>query len=60
MNVQAKPSIGGAQRLLPFELTALVLQGGGALGDAAVSLVGNAPDDSKNPGSARTIDVTFV
>ena len=32
MNVQAKPGIGGAQRLLPFERTALVLQGGGALG----------------------------
>ena len=32
MNVQAKPDIGGAQRLLPFERTALVLQGGGALG----------------------------
>ena len=32
MNVQAKPSVGGAQRLLPFERVALVLQGGGALG----------------------------
>ena len=32
MNVQAKPSVGGAQRLLPFERIALVLQGGGALG----------------------------
>jgi hypothetical protein len=31
MNVQAKPSVGGAQRLLPFERIALVLQGGGAL-----------------------------
>jgi hypothetical protein len=30
MNVQAKPSVGGAQRL-PFERIALVLQGGGAL-----------------------------
>jgi hypothetical protein len=30
MNVQAKPSVGGAQRLLPFERIALVLQGGGA------------------------------
>jgi len=32
MNVQAKPSAGGAQRFLPFERVALVLQGGGALG----------------------------
>ena len=32
MNVQAKPSVGGAQRILPFERIALVLQGGGALG----------------------------
>ena len=32
MNVQAKPSVGGAQRLLPFERIALVPQGGGALG----------------------------
>jgi NTE family protein len=32
MNVQSKPSVGGAQRLLPFERIALVLQGGGALG----------------------------
>ena len=32
MNVQADPSVGGAQRLLPFERIALVLQGGGALG----------------------------
>jgi hypothetical protein len=32
MNVQADPSVGGAQRLLPFERTALVLQGGGAPG----------------------------
>jgi NTE family protein len=32
MNVQAKPSVGEAQRLLPFERIALVLQGGGALG----------------------------
>jgi NTE family protein len=32
MNVQTKPSVGGAQRLLPFERIALVLQGGGALG----------------------------
>jgi NTE family protein len=32
MNIQAKPGIGGAERLLPFERTALVLQGGGALG----------------------------
>ena len=31
MIVQAKPSVGGAQRLLPFERIALVLQGGGAL-----------------------------
>ena len=30
MNIQAKPNIGGAQRLLPFERIALVLQGGGA------------------------------
>jgi hypothetical protein len=27
MNVQAKPNVGGAQRLLPFERIALVLQG---------------------------------
>jgi NTE family protein len=32
MNVQAKLGVGGAQRLLPFERIALVLQGGGALG----------------------------
>jgi NTE family protein len=32
MNVQAKPSVGGARRLLPFELIALVLQGGRAPG----------------------------
>jgi NTE family protein len=32
MNVQAKASSSGAQRLLPFERIALVLQGGGALG----------------------------
>jgi NTE family protein len=32
MNVQTKPSLGAAQRLLPFERVALVLQGGGALG----------------------------
>jgi hypothetical protein len=32
MNVQARPGVGGAQRLLPFEHIALVLQGGGALG----------------------------
>jgi NTE family protein len=32
MNVQDKPNLGGAQRLLPFERVALVLQGGGALG----------------------------
>jgi NTE family protein len=32
MNVKAKPSVGGTQRILPFERIALVLQGGGALG----------------------------
>jgi NTE family protein len=32
MNVQSKPNLGAAQRLLPFECIALVLQGGGALG----------------------------
>ena len=32
MNVQTKPNLGAAQRLLPFERIALVLQGGGALG----------------------------
>jgi NTE family protein len=32
MNVQAKPSVGGARRLLPFERLAFVLQGGGAPG----------------------------
>ena len=32
MNVQAKLSVGGAQRLLPFERIALMLRGGGALG----------------------------
>ena len=32
MNVQAKPNLSAAQRLLPFEGVALVLQGGGALG----------------------------
>ena len=32
MNVHAKPSVGRAQRGLPFECVALVLQGGGALG----------------------------
>jgi Patatin-like phospholipase len=32
MNVQTKPNVGGAQRHLPFECVALVLQGGGALG----------------------------
>ena len=32
MNVQTKPSLGAAQRLIPFERVALVLQGGGALG----------------------------
>jgi NTE family protein len=32
MNAQIKPSLGAAQRLLPFERVALVLQGGGALG----------------------------
>jgi NTE family protein len=32
MNVQTKPNFGAAQRLLPFERVALVLQGGGALG----------------------------
>jgi NTE family protein len=32
MNVHAKPSVGRAQRRLPFECIALVLQGGGALG----------------------------
>jgi NTE family protein len=32
MNVQAKPGVGGAQHLLPFERIALVLQGGGAPG----------------------------
>jgi cytochrome o ubiquinol oxidase subunit IV len=31
MNVQTKPSLGAAQRLLPFERVALVLQGGGSL-----------------------------
>jgi NTE family protein len=32
MDIQAKPSVAEAQRLLPFERVALVLQGGGALG----------------------------
>jgi hypothetical protein len=32
MNVQIKPSVGGAQFLLPFEQVAPVLQDGGALG----------------------------
>jgi NTE family protein len=32
MTVQTKPNLGTAQRLLPFERVALVLQGGGALG----------------------------
>jgi NTE family protein len=32
MNVQAKPSVGGAQRLLPFGRIALVLPGYGARG----------------------------
>jgi NTE family protein len=32
MNVQTKPNLGAAQRRLPFERVALVLQGGGALG----------------------------
>jgi NTE family protein len=32
MNVQSKPNAGAAQRRLPFECIALVLQGGGALG----------------------------
>ena len=32
MNVRTKPNLGAAQRLLPFERVALVLQGGGALG----------------------------
>jgi NTE family protein len=32
MNVQTKPNVGTAQRHLPFECIALVLQGGGALG----------------------------
>jgi NTE family protein len=32
MNVQTKPNLSTAQRLLPFERVALVLQGGGALG----------------------------
>ncbi len=32
MNVQTKPNLGAAQRCLPFERVALVLQGGGALG----------------------------
>jgi predicted acylesterase/phospholipase RssA len=32
VNVQTRPSVGEAQRLLPFERKALVLQGGGALG----------------------------
>jgi NTE family protein len=32
MNVQTKPNLGAAQRVLPFERVALVLQGGGALG----------------------------
>jgi len=32
MNVQSKLDVGEAQRLLPFERIALVLQGGGALG----------------------------
>jgi NTE family protein len=32
MNVQTKPNLSAAQRLLPFERVALVLQGGGALG----------------------------
>jgi NTE family protein len=32
MNVQSKPNVGAAQRHLPFESVALVLQGGGALG----------------------------
>ena len=32
MNVQSKPNLDAAQRLLPFERVALVLQGGGALG----------------------------
>jgi NTE family protein len=32
MNVQVKPHVMTAQRHLPFECVALVLQGGGALG----------------------------
>jgi NTE family protein len=32
MNVQTKPNLGAAQRRLPFERVALVLQDGGALG----------------------------
>src|SRR5713101_614840 len=32
MNVQTRPNLGAAQRRLPFERVALVLQGGGALG----------------------------
>jgi predicted patatin/cPLA2 family phospholipase len=32
MNAQTKPDLSAAQRLLPFERVALVLQGGGALG----------------------------
>src|SRR5437762_10486490 len=32
MNVQVQPNVRTAERLLPFECVALVLQGGGALG----------------------------
>src|ERR1700726_4768781 len=32
MNVQFQPNLGTAERRLPFECVALVLQGGGALG----------------------------
>jgi hypothetical protein len=32
MNVQTKPDLGAAQRPLPFERVALVLQDGGAVG----------------------------
>jgi len=46
MNVQSKLDVGGAQRLLPFERIALVLQGGGALGAyqaGGVRSVGGVP-----------------
>src|ERR1700731_2326838 len=49
MNVQVKLSADGAQRLLPFERIALVLQGGGALGAYQAGVYGALAESGVEP-----------